>query len=68
MPCILHVQILELSCTLEVLNTMEVSKTRVDVALSNLVEWKVFLPTSGVFEPDNPEGPFCLQTFCDSII
>lgn len=55
---ILHVQTLELSYTLEVLNTVEVSRTRLDVALNNLVKWKVFLPMAGALEPDHLEGPF----------
>jgi len=45
----------------------EVFKARLDGALSNLVWWKVSLPTAGDLERDDLQDPFQPKPFHDSV-
>jgi len=48
--------------------SLAVLKARLDVALSNLVWWKMSLPMAGGLEQDGLEGPFQPKSFYDSVI
>lgn len=49
-------------------STLEVFKSGLDGALSNLVQQKLFLHVSQGLEPDGFQGPFQPKPFSDSII
>ena len=53
----------------EVVNTpsLKAFKVRLDVALRNLVSWKVSLPIRGGLELDDFKGPYQPKSFYDSI-
>ena len=46
--------------------SLELFKARLDGALSNLIWWKMSLPTAGGLELDELEGPFQPKPFYDS--